>query len=294
MDDLTKLFRDQPETPRDRLVQQWLMRTDNGSDFIDTRQVMEEIVSQIPNALDAGSSEPSITMKLPAAPNVRKNLRKILAPTEPKESRGELHIDPSRYIKHTNDVYGLPFLRHDLEKRRLWLGFNDSWDQLAEAPSSLSEVSRALEHVENYMDTVDLGKSTEKLQVKMSMYESLLYILASPFFCAFMKDKRIRTGKIDRRGPRYLFIHGPSHNGKSTFLRFALKIMTGFDVTPLGRTDFTKTRIADRISLVNVFPFVFDDITVSSSGGHEDLLKSYWETWWHDEYTHFPQLIMTG
>ncbi|MFC2032827.1 hypothetical protein ACFLUS_05710, partial [Chloroflexota bacterium] len=69
--------------------------------------------------------------------------------------------------------------------------------------------------------------SANPLAAKMSMFEALLYIFFTPFAHEYMKAKRARYGLIDTRGPRFLYIYGPTQNGKTTFLSFSLRLITG-------------------------------------------------------------------
>jgi hypothetical protein len=131
---------------------------------------------------------------------------------------------------------------------------------LSEPIPDSNEVNNALQHIEDYLNTVDEAQAWDPKYTKTSMFEALLYILSAPFANEQMKDKRRRYAVIDRRGPRFLYIYGPTHNGKSTFLTFVLKLLTGQIVEPLHEIDFTKKRISNANSLGTVFPLVFDDV----------------------------------
>jgi hypothetical protein len=109
-----------------------------------------------------------------------------------------------------------------------------------------------------------------------------------------MKVRRRNYALIDRRGPQALYIFGPSQNGKSTFVRFALQLLTGEHVTALPGAQFSKTRVMSVCSLGTVFPLAFDDLDVIRKGGaFEEVLNSYWESWWEEDCA-VPQLIFTS
>ena len=186
-----------------------------------------------------------------------------------------------------------PTLRINTASNDVVLGIEGGLIKLAEAPSDPVAVDRALAHIEAYLDTVDGAQSADPRFAKMSMFESLLYVFSAPFFNEYMKRKRERFGVIDTRGPRFLYIYGPSQNGKSTFLLFALKLLTGRNVQPLSRGDFRKTKLVNVSTIGTAFPLVFDDVTVGQSPGIEEVFKSYWERWWRDDYVS-PQIIMTS
>jgi hypothetical protein len=164
--------------------------------------------------------------------------------------------------------------------------------KLTEPLPEPTAVNHGLELFESYLNTVDLGQSTDHLAVKTSMYEALLYVFFSPFSHEYMRVRRASYGLIDTRGPRFLYIYGPSQNGKSTFLHFSLKLLTGRAIEPLSREDFSKTRILGAATTGTVFPLVFDDVDPSYTG-LEDIFKSYWERWWKEQYV-TPQIIITS
>ena len=128
----------------------------------------------------------------------------------------------------------------------------------------------------------------------MSMYEALLYFLYVPFANEYMEVRRRRFAGVDSRGPRFLYIYGPSHNGKTTFLRFALKLICGQRVEPLMPSSFSKTTALTAMAFGSVFPLVFDDLTPSRrSGPFEEIVKSFWEAWWQPGHPS-PQLIVSS
>jgi len=142
---------------------------------------------------------------------------------------------------------------------------------------------------------VDLGQASNPIFVKTSMFEALLYVLSAPFAHEYMKVRRATYGNVDRRGPEFLYIYGPSHNGKSSFLRFALKLLSGYNIDPIPGNQLTKARVDSAVSVGTVFPLVFDDVTPTQtqSPSVENLLKSYWENSWKDSEPR-PQIIMSS
>jgi hypothetical protein len=126
------------------------------------------------------------------------------------------------------------------------------------------------------------------------MFEALLYFLAAPFAHEHMKVRRWMYALVDSRGPQVLYIFGHAQNGKSTFVKFALRLLTGRHVIPIPGARFSKTRIQGAAALGSAFPLVFDDVDVSKKGRpFEEVLKSYWEVWWREECV-APQLVLTG
>jgi hypothetical protein len=74
----------------------------------------------------------------------------------------------------------------------------------------------------------------------------------------------------------------------------SLKLLAGQHVTALLGAQFNKTRVVSVCSLGTVFPLVFDDLDLTRKGGpFEEVLKSYWESWWQEDCA-VPQLIFTS
>jgi len=108
-----------------------------------------------------------------------------------------------------------------------------------------------------------------------------------------MKERRHRYGSVNRRGPRFLYVYGPAQNGKTTFLRYVLKLITGSLVDPLTSSRFTKPNIRGVQILGTSFPLMFDDMAATTTKTFEDILKSHWETEWNETLA-FPQIIFTS
>lgn len=123
--------------------------------------------------------------------------------------------------------------------------------------------------------------------------ESVLYVLSSPFAHEYMKARRARFGYADQRGPRFLYIYGPSFNGKSTFLRYALKLITGQPVEPATAKSFKESTVASAREVGSAFPLAFDDAAIPKKGPLANAFKSYWEGWWRDDLPQ-PQILLTS
>lgn len=181
-----------------------------------------------------------------------------------------------------------------MEKKEVRLGMDGTVEILTEPLPDPSAVGSALEHLEGYLQTVDLGQAPDPKFAKVSMFEALLYMLSAPFANEYMRLKRRRYGVIDSRGPRFLYIYGPSQNGKSTFLRFALKLISGRMVEPASGGEFAKRKVLGAASIGTAFPLVFDDLVPATRYGlFEEILKSYWEAWWTEDGVS-PQIVLSS
>ena len=178
----------------------------------------------------------------------------------------------------------------DLERGRVLLNVDGAVESRTAPPDDPGLVDEALASVEEYIGTVALGDTADGFHARCSMYEALLYMLSAPFANEYMKELRRKQGFVSSRGPPFLYILGESNNGKSVFLKYALKLITGHNIEPLAGRDFGRSRILNSRHST-AFPLVFDDLI--RPGGFEDIIKNYWERDWSGQ-TVFPQLVMTS
>jgi len=292
MGDLVELLQKRQEIPKQEIIEMWLRgRTDEEVDH-EVKKVMQEISLNALQSLEI-SEEPVITVKLPETASSRKQIERFLAPLKPLGTQREIRVDGAAFIRYVQESHGFPLMQVDLQKGVIRLGINGQVRICTEPPSGRPQLDQALGHLEDYFHTVDWGQSPNHRLAKTSMFEALLYIFSTPFAHEFMKIKRRKFGVLDTRGPRFLYIFGPSQNGKSTFLRFALKLLTGHHLQPFSGSDFSKRKILNALSIGTVFPLVFDDLAPGQKGSFEEVLKSFWEVWWSAESVS-PQILMSS
>lgn len=85
---------------------------------------------------------------------------------------------------------------------------------LSSRPAEQRAIGEALDHLEQYIETVDRGTAVDPRYAKTAMYEAMLYMLASPFANEHMRVLRRRHGVLEPRGPKMLYLIGPSSNGR--------------------------------------------------------------------------------
>jgi len=292
MGELMALFKERDSTPRRELIEVWVKGETVPAPEAGAAKAFQEISAQ--SLLVAGEREADIvTVKLPEAPAARKELERLLKPLRPTMTANGVTVSSSAFVNHVHTTYGIPLMRVDLGRRELRLGLKGSIFCLSESLPDALTVGRGLEHIEDYICTVDLGKSPDPGFAKASMFEALLYIFFSPFANEYMRRKRMAYGQVDPKGPRFLYIYGPTQNGKTTFLRFALKLLTGQDMEALPREEFSSRKIRGAATVGTVFPLVFDDVEFSGKRWVPDVLKAYWETWWRGNLD-IPQLVLSS
>jgi len=292
MGELIDLFKSRDTTPRRELIEVCVKGQMIPAPEAEVAKVFQEISAQsllVPSEREADI----VTVRLPEAPAARKELERLLKPLRPTITPSAVAVRSSAFLNHVHTTYGIPLMRVDLANRELRLGLKGAIFCLSDALPNASIVGRGLEHIEDYVHTIELGKSPDPAFAMASMFEALLYIFFSPFASEYMRRKRTTYGQVDPKGPRFLYIYGPTQNGKTTFLRFALKLVTGQDMEALPREEFSSRKIRGAATVGTVFPLAFDDVEFSGRRWVPDILKAYWETWWRGDLD-MPQLVLSS
>jgi hypothetical protein len=290
--DLMELLK--KETDRTRAIDAWLAGGQADVD-VERKKISAELLERSLEALETGAA--AVTLELPPNADAAKHLQKTFV--EPAQGRRvsdrTFSLDPAAVAaQFQKSLSGMPLMRLDREQRRLTIWAGGRFHERAVPPGDPDGLARSLDHVKRYVETVRFGKTSDPLMARAAIWEALLSLLSAPFAHEEMRCIRTRySTEVVSRGPAILCIHGPSHNGKTTILKFALKLICGFPVQPLAGTQFTPARVRAATASGNPFPLVFDDIL--SAGGSqalESIVKSYWEQGWSREVPH-PQLVLT-
>lgn len=294
MGDLVELFRQRPEQDRGELIDAWLKGRVAEEDELEERRIWQELTVGSLQSIDGESVEPIFSLQLPSASKARERLERRLAPLNPVLAGREAAVNGRAYLRYVQETHGVPPMQVNLAERKVLVGIDGHVLSRSEPPPDSAAVDGALQHIEEYINTVDWGRCLSAQFVKTSIFEALLYFLAAPFAHEHMKLRRRTYALVDSRGPQVLYIFGHAQNGKSTFVKFALRLLTGRHIRPIPGAQFSKTRIQNAAALGSAFPLAFDDVDLAKkSRAFEEVLKSYWEVWWREEYV-APQLVLTG
>lgn len=160
-------------------------------------------------------------------------------------------------------------------------------------PGNPDRIDRALEHLEQFLSTVDRhGQTNEPKAVKAHMLETLLYFFWAPFANeharAYLHEG---VSSLDKRLP-FLYLQGESNSGKGTLLSFGLRLISGGAVTsPLDADDVGMSEVRRVRKAHSSFPLAIDDI---EKGKIRQLgpLRNYWSDW--EPGRRFPTLIFTS
>ena len=294
MGDLIELFKKNLTDSTQHLIQTWLTYDDSAASEDSVDKLFDQLATAVSDTTPRQGEDPIVQLTIPDNLRKGKKLERPLKGLDHKIHDRNLTFRRSDYLYCINETHGVPSLLFRPERKEMTLGLRGDIKQISQPPTSPQEVSNCLEHLEQYLDTVNNGETNKPLQVQTSMFETLLYLFSAPFFTEFIKDKQKRYGSLDKRGPRYLYIYGPSSNGKTTFLKFALTLMTGkTNMAPLGRDDFNKTKILNQSILGSCFPLIFDDVNLQGKP-LEDVIKTHWENRWTSDKENYPQIVITS
>ena len=293
MGDLADLMRHSADRDTEALVEAWLSGSPAEAADSESRIVLQDLTTRSLQQMQA-DADPVFTISLPDAPHAKREVERLLAPAGAITRDHHATVDSHAFLRYVEKVLPVPLMRADPVSVTVQMALDGQVSVRSERATDPSSVDRALNHIEKYFATVDWGQSRDPRFAKESLFEALLCVLSSPFAHEHMKIRRRHYALIDRRGPRIPYIFGPSQNGKSTFVRFGLQLLAGKHLNPLPGASFTKTAVRSASALGTVFPLVFDDIdVVRKAGMFEEVLKSYWESWWQEDCA-VPQLIFTS
>jgi hypothetical protein len=305
LDDLLKLAESREES-EETVIRTWLSQ-DVGQvrDIVEseTSRILADLSRQALESEDEAGGEPledpvdsdhpdqeDVCVVIPSDAKTRESIEKKLQPLSPTISKSELRLKRKDFSEYVRKTCGVPLMGIDKERRRVRLHTGDRILERSAAPENGRELAEGLRHIEEYVESYEFGESINPRRVKMNVFEALLYVLSTPFAHEFKRMKK----QVDMysRGPSYLYLYGPSFNGKTNFLRFCLKVITGQHLEPIPQEYFNKTRIMNARHVGTVFPLLFDDVQIPSGSNLETVLKNYWEVWW-DAGHPVPQIVMT-
>ncbi len=303
LDDLLKLIENRDE-PEEKIIRTWISQ-DVGeiADIVEseTSRILSDLTRQALKSVEdpesSGQQEAQtvdekgeIRVIIPSDIRTRDGIEKKLYPLNPTIVDSELRLKPNVFSSFVKKSCGIPLMGVDRQLKKVYLHMGDHQDLLFMPPEDRSLVDQGLEYIESYVESYRLGECLDYNKIQMNVFEAILYVLSAPFAHEFKTMKK----QVDMysRGPEYLYLYGPSFNGKTNFLRFCLKLVTGKNLEPISQEHFNKSKIMGAKTFATVFPLMFDDVTIGSNPTIEKVLKNYWEVWWTSDHP-VPQIIMT-
>ena len=291
MGDLIELLKKQEDSTKEVIIRGWLEGNSNPVEA-ETVYLVQNLTTESITQAFTGDNTSIITMQMPSE-KVKEALGKRLKPVGATISSNTLSVNTATYLNSIQQNYGVPPLTYNSDNTRVLLWMDGKAQELSSPWPSPQQVNQGLEHIEKYINMTELGTTIRPEAVKASIFEAMLYCFYSPFASRYFDKKReTYSFQIDSKGPRMLYIYGNTNNGKTTFLKFMLKLMTGKNIDPLSRDQFKVQPIKAITEVGTLFPLMFDDVSFPKKDTFEKILKSYWEIWYQPNYL-FPQIIIT-
>ncbi len=238
-----------------------------------------------------------LTIQIPESKSQRKKLEAELSKSGFTVVEGAYQVPNKAFRAVVARTVLVPVMTVDREHRRVHQLIGEEVLERAAAPPAVAEeVGAALQHIEDYFATVDLEHApvADRTVQKTALFEVLLYLFASPFSHELMQLLQHHYGLVQKRGPRFLLVHGQTHRGKTTFLAFVLSLIAGRRIEPLSsKVCFKETFIRQALSYRTTFPLIFDDMLSVSTTQFEGIVKDYWEKNWRNQEP-VPQLVFSA
>jgi len=292
MQDLVnELTKTEPER-HEEIIQVWLEAELKSEDAEITR-ILDAIGQKAVLITEDDASEESlIQIEVDQSPSIQKRLNKELARFNANIKDNVLSVDRTLYLDQRN--HPLPIMQLDFVNKRVMLGINGKVHNRTAKDIDKHLLDLYLQNIENYMGMIEQGIALNPKITKMFFFEALMYMFTSPFFNQYQESRLKYVGKVHKRGPRYLYLYGSTQNGKTAFIDFAMKLISGQEIESAHGRDMTADGILNARLRGTVFPMVFDDLPPGKFRQKiNSILKTYWEKDWRPGMA-YPQPIFTS
>ena len=142
-----------------------------------------------------------------------------------------------------------------------------------------------------YSMTQDSKTSGE--QAKKDYFKYMTWYLATPFM-AYLRYFASRNNYDTKLFPMYGVIYGDSNGGKTTFIKFLVKLMCGETVKMNTTEDFTATRIDGLKRVCEGLPLNIDDLAKTQFQNHSERVIKNDEWGISDRLVNYPAVSITS
>lgn len=292
MDDLMDLFKQHSDIPRETIIKMWLdkesrMKVDLR--ISESNNTLGELVEKSTASIVAG--EPYYNIKVDKIHHINGKQLARLKDTGTIIIKGEEGIvKGAEFMRYIETTINLPYMVVNFDIGEVGVIVGGEYHKRTKSLDSPQLVDKALACIEDYINTVDFGESLDLLSVKRCMYEATLYVLFSPFANEYARRRRELTKGAEVRGPKHLCIYGRTGNGKTTFMAYMAKLLTGCNIEiPKAEDHFNKTKVNAVLAQNTLFPLMYDNLELGGIGtvgrGSKaqtfvPLVKTWWEKNW--------------
>jgi hypothetical protein len=162
MEDLFKLFKKVGDTSRSQVIEAWLTGTVATEGSQVTTKILGEVTARALDHVDT-TSQPVFSLNLSGTPTERRDAQQALKKLGIKAVGDAVEVNRREVFDYVEKTINVPLMAVDVEQSQVRLAMNGSLHILNEEPTDTDAISRALAHLERYINTVDLGQSPDPL-----------------------------------------------------------------------------------------------------------------------------------
>jgi hypothetical protein len=295
LEDLTEQISEEPDEEREEVIRRWVAgRSTQRDEIEEVAATLGDKVASKAAENGAADDEAEISLSLngyseSAEGRVKDEVQTIGGSAGPDS----VTLNTGQVGQFLERQFGIPGMW--IEGGKLCFAPPEGESRILSSPppDDPGPISRALEHLERYLSSVDrYGQTNEPEAVKAHMLETLLYFFWAPFATEHARAYLHHSvSSLDKRLP-FLYLQGESNSGKGTLLSFGLRLISGGSVTdPLDADDIGMSDVRRARKAVSSFPLAVDDIEKSKIR-QLGPLRNYWSGW--ESGRRFPTLIFTS
>lgn len=221
----------------------------------------------------------------PIMPKMPVQANRIVVAAEPMRVFGKRYTEVRRVAAEA--VKQLPKLHIDYDAGTMT--FND---ENIDLNPNLSEVAKNIESIQKFFSGMDYFYGDVE-QAKKDYFKYMTWYLATPFM-AYLRYFASRNNYDTKLFPMYGVIYGDSNGGKTTFIKFLVKLMCGETVKMNTTEDFTATRIDGLKRVCEGLPLNIDDLAKTQFQNHSERVIKNDEWGISDRLVNYPAVSITS
>ena len=221
----------------------------------------------------------------PIMPKMPVQANRIVVAAEPMRVFGKRYTEVRRVAAEA--VKQLPKLHIDYDAGTMT--FND---ENIDLNPNLSEVAKNIKSIQKFFSGIDYFYGDVE-QAKKDYFKYMTWCLATPFM-AYLRYFASRNNYDTKLFPMYGVIYGDSNGGKTTFIKFLVKLMCGETVKMNTTEDFTATRIDGLKRVCEGLPLNIDDLAKTQFQNHSERVIKNDEWGISDRLVNYPAVSITS
>lgn len=221
----------------------------------------------------------------PIMPKMPVQANRIVVAAEPMRVFGKRYTEVRRVAAEA--VKQLPKLHIDYDAGTMT--FND---ENIDLNPNLSEVAKNIKSIQKFFSGMDYFYGDVE-QAKKDYFKYMTWYLATPFM-AYLRYFASRNNYDTKLFPMYGVIYGDSNGGKTTFIKFLVKLMSGETVKMNTTEDFTATRIDGLKRVCEGLPLNIDDLAKNQFQNHSERVIKNDEWGISDRLVNYPAVSITS